>query len=159
MKSQRKKALTAQEWKEPFERITQVKRVLLGFRSLLDEELQPLGITAAQLRLLRAVQDAPGISGAKLADICSVTPQTGQQMMLRLESNGWITREKNPANERVLLAQLTKKGEKMLLQARVIAEAAHRKLWQGIDPAQLAIFDEALARSCENLKGLEGKPL
>ncbi|MBB5065546.1 MarR family winged helix-turn-helix transcriptional regulator [Granulicella mallensis] len=155
MKSPRKKALTMQQWKEPFERITQVKRVLLGFRSLLDQELQPLGITAAQLRLLRAVQDAPGISGAKLADICSVTPQTGQQLMMKLEANGWITREKNPANERVLLARLTKKGEKMLQHARAIAEVAHHKLWQRIDPAKLAVFDEVLAISCENLKGLE----
>jgi DNA-binding MarR family transcriptional regulator len=75
--------------------------------------------------------------------------------MMKLESNGWITREKNPANERVLLARLTKKGEKMLQHARAIAEVAHHKLWQRIDPAKLAVFDDVLAISCENLKGLE----
>ena len=156
MKKSEKKLSPEQQWHKSIERITQVKRVLLGFRSLLDEELQPMGITTSQLRLLRAVEDAPGISGAKLADICSVTPQTGQQLMTRLEANGWITREKNPANERVLLARLTKKGEKMLQRARAVAEVAHRKLWQGIEPAKLAVFDEVLVKSCENLKGLEG---
>ena len=155
MKKSEKKLSPEQQWHKSIERITQVKRVLLGFRSLLDEELQPMGITMAQLRLLRAVEDAPGISGAKLADICSVTPQTGQQLMTRLEANGWITREKNPANERVLLARLTKKGEKVLQRARAVAEVANRKLWEKIEPAKLAVFDEVLVKSCENLKGLE----
>src|SRR5580698_3220874 len=121
MKKTVRKLSPEEQWRKSIERITQVKRGLLGFRSLLDEELQPMGITMAQLRLLRAVEDSPGTSGAKLADICSVTPQTGQQLMIRLEANGWITREKNPANERVLLARLTKKGEKVLLQARAVA--------------------------------------
>ena len=77
-------------------------------------------------------------------------------MMTKLEANGWITREKNPANERVLLARLTKKGEKVLQRARAVAEVANRRLWERIDPAKLAVFDEVLVKSCENLKGLEG---
>jgi DNA-binding MarR family transcriptional regulator len=155
MKKTVRKPTPEQQWHKSIERITQVKRVLLGFRSLLDEELQPMGITMAQLRLLRAVEDSPGTSGAKLADICSVTPQTGQQLMIRLEANGWITREKSPKNERVLLARLTKKGEKMLQRARKVAEVANRRLWEGIEPAKLAVFDEVLAISGENLKGSE----
>ena len=155
MKKNKKKLSPEEQWQKSIERITQVKRVLLGFRSLLDEELQPMGITTAQLRMLRAVEDAPGISGAKLAGICSVTPQSGQQLMTKLEANGWITREKNPRNERVLLARLTKKGEKVLERARKVAEVANRRLWERIDAAKLAVFDEVLAISGENLKGSE----
>jgi DNA-binding MarR family transcriptional regulator len=155
MKRPVKKLLDEHPWRRSVERVKLVKRVMSGFISLVDEELQPLGITVAQLRMLRAVEDVPGISGAKLAGVCAVTPQTGQQLMQKLEANGWVTREKNPANERVLLTRLTKKGEKLMERARVITEAAHRKLWQGIDPATLAVFDQVLAMGCENLKRLE----
>jgi DNA-binding MarR family transcriptional regulator len=73
-------------------RILLLKTVLQGFRSSLDEELHPLGITTAQLRLLWAVEANPLVSGAKVARLCSVTPQTGQAAMAAMEANGWIRR-------------------------------------------------------------------
>ena len=131
--------------------ISLVKAVLQGFRSRLDEELQPLGITLAQLRLLWAVEEKPDVSGAELARMCWVTPQTGQATMARMEANGWVRRRPSTASERVLVAELTAAGRKLLLQAKRVAEGVNEELWQGVSARDLAGLDNALAQAVEKL--------
>ena len=133
-------------------RISLVKGVLQGFRSRLDEELQPLGITTAQLRLLWAVQENPDVSGAELARLCSVTPQTGQATMARMEANGWVRRSPSPASERVLVAELTAAGRKVLMQAKRVADALNEQMWEGLSARDLAGLDSALAHAVARLE-------
>src|SRR6266702_506215 len=40
-----------------------MKRILIGFRAQLDEELRPKGVTTAQLQILKAVKRLPGRGG------------------------------------------------------------------------------------------------
>src|SRR5271166_50043 len=87
-----------------------VKRLLHLFKERLEEELRPYGATAAQLPILFALEREPGVSGAKLARVCTVTPQTVQVLLRGIEANGWIVRSKHPENERILLARLTPDG-------------------------------------------------
>ena len=133
-------------------RISLVKGVLQGFRSRLDEELQPLGITTAQLRLLWAVEEKPDVSGAELARMCSVTPQTGQATMARMEANGWVRRRPSAASERVLVAELTASGRKVLMQSKRVAEALTEELWKGVPARDLAGLDNALTHAIEKLE-------
>jgi len=133
------------------ERLSKMKAVLQGFKVLLDEDLQPLGITASQLRMLWSIAENPGISGAKMARLCSVTPQSGQATMAMMETQGWVRRKPSEASHRVLVAELTGKGQRVLVKARKIAEALDRRLWNGIDGPDLAGFDAALRGAVEKL--------
>src|SRR5271170_8493019 len=94
-----------------------VKRLLQLFREGLDEKLRPYGVTAAQLHVLAKLDHEPGISGAKLARTCMVTPQTTQVLLRGIETNGWIVRTKHPENERVLQATLTPTGKRVLARS------------------------------------------
>ena len=58
-----------------------MKRILIHFRSQMDEKLRPQGVTTAQLQLLKAIRDEPGVSGAQLARSCYVTPQSAQSLL------------------------------------------------------------------------------
>jgi DNA-binding MarR family transcriptional regulator len=133
------------------ERITRMKMVLQGCRVVLDEELQPLGITMSQLRMLWSIAENPGISGAKMARLCSVTPQSGQATLAMMEAQGWVRRQPSEATHRVLVAELTGKGERILLKARKIAQALDRRLWIGIGERDLAGLDAALQSAVEVL--------
>ncbi len=133
------------------ERLSKMKALLQGFKVLLDEDLQPLGITASQLRMLWSIAENPGISGAKMARLCSVTPQSGQATMAMMETQGWVRRKPSEASHRVLVAELTGKGQRVLVKARKIAEALDRRLWNGIDGPDLAGFDAALRGAVEKL--------
>ncbi len=71
-----------------------MKRIMVHFRSQMDEKLRPQGVTTAQLHVLKTVRDEPGVSGARLARACYVTPQSAQALLKGLEDGGWITRRR-----------------------------------------------------------------
>jgi DNA-binding MarR family transcriptional regulator len=150
MDSLKTKKQSARKSTEPYisrpvlERISKMKAILQGCRVVLDEELQPLGITTSQLRMLWSIAENPGISGAKMARLCSVTPQSGQATLAMMEAQGWVRRTPSQATHRVLVAELTGKGQQILIKARKIAEALDRRLWNGISKHDLAGLDTAL---------------
>ncbi|WP_263378291.1 MarR family winged helix-turn-helix transcriptional regulator [Granulicella paludicola] len=133
------------------ERIHLLKEILQAYRVVLEEELRPYGITATQLRMLWAVQSSPEASGAEIARECLVTPQSGQATLARLEEAGWITRRHSAKNDRVLVAEMTVKGKKILLKAREIAERLERKMWAGMSEAELSQADAVLRRALARL--------
>ena len=134
------------------ERISRMKAILQGCRVVLDEELQPLGITTSQLRMLWTIAENAEISGAKIARLCSITPQSGQATLAMMEEHGWVRRRPSEASHRVLVAELTGKGRRLLMKAREIAQAMDRSLWQGIDAKELAGMDAALKAVVEKLE-------
>src|SRR5580693_2517690 len=81
-----------------------MKRIVMHFQASVDEELRPYGATIAQVRLLWAIRNAPGSSGAHLSRECEVTPQTTQALLERAEESGWIVRGKDSVNERIVTA-------------------------------------------------------
>ena len=91
-----------------------MKRIMIHFRSQMDEKLRPQGVTTAQLHVLKVIRDEPGGSGAQLARACYVTPQSAQALLKNLEDGGWIMRTKDRVNDRILIAQLTPSGVKLL---------------------------------------------
>lgn len=137
--------------KPVLQRISSMKAVLQGFKVLLDEDLQPLGITASQLRMLWSIAENPGISGAKMARLCSVTPQSGQATLAMMEAQGWVRRRPSEASHRVLVAELTSKGQRVLVKARKIGETLNHSLWNGISEGHLAGLDAALRSALEKL--------
>ena len=72
-----------------------MKRILIHFRSQMDEALRPQGVTTAQLHVLKTIYNEPGVSGAQLARACYVTPQSAQSLLKGLETGGWIVRVKD----------------------------------------------------------------
>jgi len=130
--------------KPRLERIALIKAVLHGYRARLDEELLGLGVTTAQLGLLWAVERNPAASGAEVARLCSVTPQTGQATMARMEANGWLVRKRGEKSERVLVAALTAKGRRVLVRAKEIAEDLDRTIWAGVTRKELDGLDAGL---------------
>lgn len=133
-------------------RISLAKELLQGFRTSLDHSLQPLGITTAQLRVLWAVEANPEASGAEVARNCALTPQSGQALLVRMEANGWILRRPSAASERVLVAELTANGRRLLAKAREMAESLDRELWKGVPERELRAMDAALESAVERLK-------
>ena len=130
--------------KPRLERISLIKSVLQGYRIRLDEELQPHGITTSQLRMLWVVEETPAVSGAKVARICSVTPQSGQATLAVMEANGWIRRRASDASDRVLVSELTASGRKVLARGKKMAEGLERRMWKGVGEKELAVLDDVL---------------
>ena len=72
--------------KAPPEVLKLTRRMTTLFRERLEEQLRPLGITAAQLQLLAALTKEPGTSGAHISRYCQVTPQTTHALLAVAEA-------------------------------------------------------------------------
>jgi DNA-binding MarR family transcriptional regulator len=128
-----------------------MKRIMVHFRSQMDEKLRPQGVTTAQLHVLKTVRDEPGVSGAQLARACYVTPQSAQALLKGLEDGGWIERTKDPVNDRILIAQLTKSGEELLETAERLARVIEKRLWAGVPDSAVEALNRTLVRCLANL--------
>ena len=130
-----------------------MKRIMIHFRSQMDEKLRPQGVTTAQLQVLKVIREEQGGSGAQLARACHVTPQSAQALLKSLEDGGWITRTKDRVNDRILIAQLTRSGVELLDTAERLARVIEKRLWQGVPDSGVAALNKMLMRCLANLEG------
>ena len=128
-----------------------MKRILIAFRASLDEELRPGGVTTAQVQVLKALKDSPGSSGAQLARVCHMTPQSMQALIQKSEKDGWIERHKDKGNDRVLAASLTDAGEELLRTAEAAVKKIEKKLWSGVSDGEIERLTELLERCLGNI--------
>ncbi len=128
-----------------------MKRIMVHFRSQMDEKLRPQGVTTAQLHVLKVIRDEAGASGAQLARACYVTPQSAQALLKGLEDGGWITRTKDKVNDRILIAQLTSSGMKLLDTAEKLARVIEKRLWEGVPDSGVGALNKTLMRCLANL--------
>src|SRR5215210_8834606 len=74
----------------------ELKRVQHDLRLYMDAGLRELDVTTPQYAALSVLAEEPGISNAALARRSFVTPQTMNQIMLRLEAAGLVGRRPHP---------------------------------------------------------------
>lgn len=130
----------------------QLKRVQHALRLEMDAALREGGITTPQYAALSVLEDAPGLSGAALAQRCFVTPQTMNQILVKLESAGMVERRPHPEHGRVLSAYLTKKGSKRVSRAHGAVEAIEERMLTGLGRKKRARLLEALSGCVESLE-------
>lgn len=129
-----------------------MKRILTHFRAAMDEELKPYGVTSAQIKLLWAIRNAPGSSGAQLSRLCDVTPQTAQELIQKAEEGGWIVRGKDSVNERIVTAALTPEGDEMLRRADKVVSGIEAKFWKGVSAKAIEGMIEVLEQCLKNVE-------
>ncbi len=123
-----------------------MKRLLTGYRTLLEDALEEEGITLAQLRMLKALHDGTATSAAELARTCYITPQSMQAVVTRAEREGWITRAASPRNRRILSATLTKPGQKVLERGLTLAAGIEQQIWGDVQSSELRAFNATLTK-------------
>lgn len=89
-----------------------------GLSRGIGRALTPVGVTMAQLQVLTPLVDEPGMSGAQLARVRRVSPQTIHALLMATEERGWIRRSTDPENNRTLLAKLTPQGRRICAAGR-----------------------------------------
>jgi DNA-binding MarR family transcriptional regulator len=109
-------------------------------RLTLDRALADLGVTPPQFIVLTMLRAYPGLSGADLARVALLTPQTVGVIIRNLERDGAIRKTPHPVHGRVLQWTLTGRGTTLLGRCREHAKALERRLAAGLNPkAQLTV--------------------
>ena len=133
--------------------LRRMKAVLQRFRGRLDERLEPLGLTTAQLQVLHQIHLAAAegrrVSSAGVARLCGVTPQTIQTLLVRSETAGWVRRSADAENERLVLWSVTASGQRLLKQAEAAFARVLEQAWRGVPVtgmrALLRVADQVIA--------------
>ena len=79
-------------------------------RLTLERALAELGVTPPQFVVLTMLKAYPGLSGADLARVALLTPQTVGVIIRNLERDGAIRKTPHPVHGRVLQWTLTRRG-------------------------------------------------
>ena len=146
----------AAEKKLEARRCSEVMRDLVyALRGRFEEGLRGTGVTLAQLRLLKAVEQQSDASAASIARQCQVTPQTLHTMLSRAAREGWIVRGSSEQNHRFVTAALTPEGSAILERGGKLREELEDELWQGTSLERLREVREALEGGLGNLRRAE----
>ena len=113
-----------------------------ALRQALDASFAGLGLTSPQFLVLNVVHAYPGASGAEVARVTMLTPQTINLIVRNLERAGLVERRDHETHGRVLRAELTAAGRRALAQCKRRANAIEESLLEPLDPqAQAAVRD------------------
>ena len=103
-------------------------------RLTLERALAEFGVTQPQFAVLTMLKAYPGLSGADLARVALLTPQTVGQIIRNLERAGAICKTPHPVHGRVLQWTLSRTGVTLLRRCRRHALALERRLAASLSP-------------------------
>jgi DNA-binding MarR family transcriptional regulator len=83
-------------------------------------------VTRQQIALLIALAKKPGASQRELVEETGIDKSTLKEMLGRMVTRGWVTRERDPQDSRAWTMRITPCGE-MLLAERINAVAAAQR--------------------------------
>ncbi|MFD4031064.1 MarR family winged helix-turn-helix transcriptional regulator [Streptomyces sp. NPDC058637] len=107
----------------------QLLRLTRRLHRIQSRQLEPIGITPAQFRLLRTVAHYDGPPRmADLAQRLDVVPRAVTTLVDGLEANGRVRRAPDPTNRRVVRIEITEEGRAVLRSLRSARKAAAEEI-------------------------------
>jgi DNA-binding MarR family transcriptional regulator len=97
-----------------------------------ERALADLGVTPPQFAVLAMLRAYPGLSGADLARLALLTPQTVGVIIRNLQRDGAIRKAAHPVHGRLLQWTLTRRGAILFGQCRRHVVALERRLAAGL---------------------------
>jgi DNA-binding MarR family transcriptional regulator len=117
----------------------------------LESELKPIGISASQFGVLRLVEVEPGATGADLAYTSMFSPQATQEILVVLESAGFVDRRYDARDRRIRRTFLTKKGARVLVKAHERAIVLEERMVVGLSKRQSEELKKSLVHVAQAL--------
>ncbi|MCK1517071.1 MarR family transcriptional regulator [Bradyrhizobium sp. 190] len=120
-------------------------------RLAMERALADLGATPPQFVVLTMLKAYPGLSGADLARVAMLTPQTVGVIIRNLERDGAIKKTPHPIHGRVLQWTVTRRGAALLDKCRRHAQAIERRLTAGLSANAQTVIRRWLAKIAADL--------
>ncbi|WP_321962232.1 MarR family transcriptional regulator [Paraburkholderia sp. J7] len=99
----------------------------------LTEALARHGLTLPQYTALSVLRARGRSSNAQLAERSFITPQAANEVVKTMEANGWVMREADPMNRRVVLLSLTEAGNALLGECDAAADHVEGAMLDDMD--------------------------
>ncbi len=121
-----------------------VKRLQVRHHRAANAGLAPLGLSIVQWDTLRAVEQNPGASLHRLAEVTFQTDQSFGALAARMVGGGLIERVPGPG--RAVRHRLTRKGVELRRTGERVVESALKKSFAPLSPRELETFDALMRK-------------
>ena len=121
-------------------------------RLTMERSLVDLGVTSPQFAVLTMLNAYPGLSGADVARLTFLTPQTVGVIIRNLERDGAIVMTPHPVHGRIQQWTLTPRGTALLNACRERVIALEKRLAAGLDAKAEASIRRWLAGIAADLQ-------
>lgn len=119
-----------------------LRQAQVAHRQCMEHALAGAGLTPPQFSVLTMLVAYPGASGADVARLSLLTPQTVSVIVGNLERMGALQRTRHATHGRVLQMEVTEDGRRLLAQCRENVRAVEQDLLNGLSQA-----DERVVRT------------
>ncbi|KGM31602.1 MarR family winged helix-turn-helix transcriptional regulator [Inquilinus limosus] len=116
-----------------------------AYRLRMERALADLEVTPPQFAALTMIAAYPGLSGADLARLAVLTPQTVSVIIANLERAGSVTRHPHPVHGRILTLEITDSGKALLARCRERVQVLEKALAAGLTPEEETVIRRWLA--------------
>jgi DNA-binding MarR family transcriptional regulator len=120
---------------------------------VLDARLRPLGFAMSHLPVLRALAQGGALSQKELARMARVEQQTMAELLARMERDGLVERDQNPADKRGTLTSLSRNARARFPNAAAVLHEGERQAMAGFSDEEKTVFLNFLQRVMKNLDG------
>src|SRR5690349_5728651 len=105
-----------------------VRQASVAVRGAMERALADIGVTPPQFAVLTMIVAYPGLSGADLARLTFLTPQTINVIVRNLEKAGAIAKSAHAEHGRILQLGVTPKGVALLKQCRARVDRVEKAI-------------------------------
>ena len=121
-----------------------------ALRKAFDRKAVGLGVTRAQWKVLFRLTRQPGLRQVELADMLDIEPITLCRIVDRLEEAGLVERTPDPSDRRAWRLHVTARARPLVEKLHSIADEMISQAFSGIDPKDIEITRQVLARTRDN---------
>lgn len=130
-----------------------VRQAYAAVRGAMDEALADLDVTPPQFAVLTMVVNYPGVSGAELARLTFLTPQTINVIVRNLVKAELVTKSADAVHGRILRLHATEQGAALLKRCRVRVMEVEGRLLELLDRDEERVVRRWLAAVGNKLSG------
>ena len=121
-----------------------VGRIDRAVRRAIDDVLKEHGLSVNQYTTLSVLDRRSGLSNAQLAGRALVSPQSMNEVLLRLEKLGLVRRNAHPEHGRIRQTELTPAGRKVLAACDKQVRVVEARMVDDLSSGEREKFREAL---------------
>jgi len=130
-----------------------VRQAYAAVRGAMDEALADLDVTPPQFAVLTMVVNYPGVSGAELARLTFLTPQTINVIVRNLVRAELVEKSADAVHGRILRLHATARGEALLRRCRARVMEVEERLSGLLGREEEQVVRRWLAAVGEKLSG------
>lgn len=135
-----------------------LRQAAAAHRLKVERALADLRVTPPQFALLTMLAAYPGLSGADLARLALLTPQTVSVILANLERMGLVARRPHAVHGRIRQVEVTAAGRDLLARCRERVQALERRLVEDLPAAEEKAIRRWLVRLALDDEGRPAAP-